>query len=38
MSSADKPELVSVEDYLTREEVARFKSEYIDGWILGFVR
>jgi len=34
MSSADnKPELVSVEDYLTREEVARFKSEYIDGWI-----
>jgi Uma2 family endonuclease len=33
MSSADKPELVSVEDYLAREEVARFKSEYIDGWI-----
>ncbi|MFN6300753.1 MAG: Uma2 family endonuclease [Planctomycetota bacterium] len=33
MSSADKPELFSVEDYLAKEEVSRFKSEYIDGWI-----
>ncbi|MFN5917516.1 MAG: Uma2 family endonuclease, partial [Planctomycetota bacterium] len=33
MSSADKTELFSVEDYLAKEEVSRFKSEYIDGWI-----
>jgi Uma2 family endonuclease len=33
MSSADKPELLSVADYLAREEVSRIKNEYIDGWI-----
>jgi Uma2 family endonuclease len=33
MSSADIPELLSMEEYLAKEEVARFKSEYIDGWI-----
>ncbi|MFM8262657.1 MAG: Uma2 family endonuclease [Pirellula sp.] len=33
MSSADKPELFSVEDYLAREEISQIKNEYIDGWI-----
>ncbi|MFM7517762.1 MAG: Uma2 family endonuclease [Pirellula sp.] len=33
MSSADIPELLSMEDYLAKEEVARFKSEYIGGRI-----
>ncbi|MFN9508010.1 MAG: Uma2 family endonuclease [Planctomycetota bacterium] len=33
MSSADKPDFFTVEDYLAREEIAHRKSEYIDGWI-----
>ena len=33
MSSAEKLEFVSVEDYLAAEEIARTKSEYIDGWV-----
>jgi Uma2 family endonuclease len=33
MSSADKSELYSVEDYLAKEEVSQIKCEYIDGWI-----
>ena len=33
MSSAEKLEFVSVENYLSTEEIARTKSEYIDGWV-----
>jgi len=33
MSTAENPEFVSVDDYLAAEERARFKSEYIDGWV-----
>jgi Uma2 family endonuclease len=33
MSTAEKLEFVSVEDYLAAEEIARTKSEYIDGWV-----
>ncbi len=33
MSSAERPDYVSVEDYLASEEQARTKSEYIDGWV-----
>ncbi|MFZ4082520.1 MAG: Uma2 family endonuclease [Pirellula sp.] len=33
MSSAEKLEFVSVKDYLAAEEIARTKSEYIDGWV-----
>jgi Uma2 family endonuclease len=33
MSSAERPEYVSVDDYLTMEEQNLVKSEYIDGWI-----
>lgn len=33
MSSAEKSEWVSVEDYLANEAIASFKSEYIDGWV-----
>jgi Uma2 family endonuclease len=33
MSSAEKLEFVSVKNYLSTEEIARTKSEYIDGWV-----
>ncbi len=33
MSTAERPEWVSVEDYLAAEEVARVRSEYIEGWV-----
>ncbi len=33
MSSAEKPEWISPEDYLDQEEQAQTKSEYVDGWI-----
>ena len=33
MSSAERLEFVSVQDYLAGEDVARTKSEYIDGWV-----
>jgi Uma2 family endonuclease len=33
MSSAEKPQYQSVEEYLALEEQAQTKSEYIDGWI-----
>jgi Uma2 family endonuclease len=33
MSSAKRPELVSVEEYLSLEEQSLTKSEYIDGWV-----
>lgn len=33
MSSAERPEYFSVDDYLAMEENALTKSEYIDGWI-----
>lgn len=33
MSSAEKPDFVSVEDYLAAEEIAVTKSEYIEGWV-----
>jgi Uma2 family endonuclease len=33
MSSAERPEYFSVDEYLAMEEQARTKSEYIDGWI-----
>jgi len=33
MSSAEKLEFVSVNDYLAAEEIAVTKSEYIDGWV-----
>ena len=33
MSSAEKLEFVSVKDYLSAEDFARTKSEYIDGWV-----
>ena len=33
MSSAEKPEYHTVEEYLALEEQAQTKSEYIDGWI-----
>ena len=33
MSSADKPNYYSVEEYLQREATSLVKSEYVDGWI-----
>lgn len=33
MSIAERPEWVSVEDYLAAEEVARVRSEYVEGWV-----
>lgn len=33
MSSAERPEFFSVDEYLTMEEEALTKSEYVDGWI-----
>jgi Uma2 family endonuclease len=33
MSSAERLEFVSVEDYLEQEEIALTKSEYVDGWV-----
>ena len=33
MSSAEVPSFVSVEDYLSAEESACVKSEYVDGWV-----
>ncbi len=33
MSSAERPEFVSVEEYLSLEDQALTKSEYIDGWV-----
>jgi|688.fasta_scaffold576140_2 Uma2 family endonuclease len=33
MSSAEKLEFVSIEDYLVSEETARTRNEYIDGWV-----
>ena len=33
MSSAESLEFVAVQDYLAAEEIARTKSEYIDGWV-----
>ena len=33
MSSAEKPQYYTVEEYLALEEQAQTKSEYIDGWI-----
>jgi Uma2 family endonuclease len=33
MSSAERQDYVSVEDYLAMEEQALTKSEYIDGWV-----
>jgi Uma2 family endonuclease len=33
MSSAERPEYFSVDEYLSLEEQARGRSEYIDGWI-----
>ena len=33
MSSAEKPEYHTIEEYLTLEGNALSKSEYIDGWI-----
>jgi Uma2 family endonuclease len=33
MSSAKRPELVSVEEYLSLEEQSLTKSEYVDGWV-----
>ena len=33
MSSAEKPQYHTVEEYLALEEQAQTKSEYIDGWI-----
>ena len=33
MSTAERPEWVSVEDYLASEEVALVRSEYIEGWV-----
>ena len=37
MSSAERPEYVSAEDYLAMEEQAQTKSEYIDGWVRAMV-
>jgi Uma2 family endonuclease len=33
MSSAERPEYFSVDDYLNLEELAQSKNEYVDGWI-----
>jgi Uma2 family endonuclease len=33
MSSAERPEYFSVDDYLNLEEQAQSKNEYVDGWI-----
>jgi Uma2 family endonuclease len=33
MSSAEKPDVTSVEDYLAAEDLAFTKSEYIEGWV-----
>jgi Uma2 family endonuclease len=33
MTSAEQPEYFSVDQYLSKEEQALTKSEYIDGWI-----
>jgi Uma2 family endonuclease len=33
MSSAEVPDFVTAEDYLTAEETALCKSEYVDGWV-----
>lgn len=33
MSSAERPEYVSIDDYLALEDQAQIKSEYIDGWV-----
>ncbi len=33
MSYAERPEYVSIEDYLSTQEQAPTKSEYIDGWV-----
>ena len=33
MSSAEVPQYVTMQDYLAKEESARTKSEYVDGWV-----
>jgi len=33
MSTAENPDWIGVEDYLAAEEVARVRSEYIEGWV-----
>ncbi len=33
MSGAERPEFVSIEDYLSMEEQSLTKSEYVDGWV-----
>jgi Uma2 family endonuclease len=37
MSSAERPEYFSVDEYLAMEGQARTKSEYIDGWIRAMI-
>ncbi|MEQ1828887.1 MAG: Uma2 family endonuclease [Pirellula sp.] len=33
MSTAEQPEFVSVDEYLSSEEKAQTRSEYVDGWV-----
>jgi Uma2 family endonuclease len=33
MSTAENPQFIPVDEYLAAEEVARTKSEYIEGWV-----
>jgi Uma2 family endonuclease len=37
MSSAERPKHYTVEEYLSMEDQACFKSEYIDGWIRAMI-